>query len=152
MHSKTAILSKKSLDFPGFLIEQTAKRLKKSFGQTLLKLEAGITADQWVVMDFLSRNDGSNQLEIANYLSKDAPTLTRILDLLSEKGFTIRKKDAADRRKFVIFLTPQGKEKHHFLLPHVLQFRENHFDGLTNYEIDQLQEILKKINDQISII
>ena len=139
-----------SSELVGFIIEQTAKRLKRDFQQTLVRLQAGITADQWVVMDYLSKNESLNQLEIANYLSKDAPTLTRILDLLSEKNFILRKKAQNDRRKFIIELTPEGIERHQSLLPHVQEFRRQHFNGLSDQELSQLKLILQKINQNIS--
>ena len=130
----------------GFVIEQTAKRLKKSFQQALTQMEAGITADQWVVLDLLMNKGPLNQLEICQYLAKDAPTVTRIIDLLAKKQFLQRTTDPADRRRFSITLTQKGNHRHQELISNVKLFRKKHFQSLSSDDIGHLLRILEKIN------
>jgi DNA-binding MarR family transcriptional regulator len=133
----------------GFVIEQTAKRLKKSFQQALTQMEAGITADQWVVLDLLMNKGPLNQLEICQYLAKDAPTVTRIIDLLAKKQFLQRTTDPADRRRFSITLTQKGNHRHQELISNVKLFRQKHFQSLSSDDIGHLLRILEKINFHI---
>ncbi|MDX1478143.1 MAG: MarR family transcriptional regulator [Saprospiraceae bacterium] len=134
----------------GYLIERTAKRLKRAFQQTLAEMDADITADQWVVLDVVMREEGLSQQEIGQATAKDRPTVTRILDKLERKGLLKRTTDPEDRRKFGIFSTPAGRRKVRTLLPRIEAFRLTHFDGLSNQDMRDLMRILDKINANIS--
>lgn len=130
----------------GFVIEQTAKRLKRAFQQALLQMDAGITADQWVMIDLLATKGSMNQLAICEYLAKDAATVTRMIDLLEKKAILERTLDQNDRRRFVIDLTKSGKSKRQSLIKQVRKFRQRHFNHLSSNDIDDLLRILNKIN------
>lgn len=134
----------------GFLIERTAKELKRAFQLTLQKIRAGITADQWVVLNLLyQEGDGNSQSEISRRTGKDSPTLTRIIDLLEKKGLIKREQDPDDRRKFRIFLTEKGITKVTLLLPKVREFRLRHFEGLTEQDVNHLVRIMDRISKNI---
>ncbi len=105
-------------------------------------MECGITVDQWVVLDVLRETDGINQLEIADKTYKDAPTVTRIIDLLSRKNLIKRVVDPSDRRRFNIQLTKEGKEKINEVWPVVKEMRENGWNGLTDEDYTHLLRIL----------
>jgi DNA-binding MarR family transcriptional regulator len=63
------------------LLERTSKRIKQ-YAQTQFKLQKfGITVDQWIVLKKLNEVGGSSQSDLAELVNKDAPTLTRIIDL-----------------------------------------------------------------------
>ncbi len=68
----------------GYQIELTAKLMRQRFKRSLHKAKAGVTIDQWVLLQQLSLGDGISQLELATAVYKDAPTVTRIIDLLVE--------------------------------------------------------------------
>lgn len=135
----------------GFLIERTAKKLKRAFQQALTRMNAGLTADQWVVMDLLANKGALNQHEICSYLAKDPPTVTRIIDILVRKELLQRKTDQDDRRRFLVSLTGKGMDRHFELITHVKQFRKRHFHNLSHYDIELLLDVLEKINHTIDL-
>lgn len=132
-------------EISGFIIERTAKRMKQSFKSILKDKNAGITVDQWVILQELKKEDGLSQFEIAARTFKDAPTVTRIIDLLCKKQLLERLPDPKDRRKFNIFLTKAGKAKIVEVLPMVESFRAEAWNGLSDKEINQLKNILNTI-------
>jgi DNA-binding MarR family transcriptional regulator len=132
-------------EISGFIIERTAKRMKQSFKRILKEQHAGITVDQWVILQELQKKDGLSQFEIATRTFKDAPTVTRIIDLLCKKDLLERLPDAEDRRKFNIFLTKNGKAKIVQVLPMVESFRARAWNGLSGNEINQLKSTLNTI-------
>ena len=136
-------------DTPGFIIELTAKRLKHAFQKALVKWNSGITADQWMILNMLYEQDGISQFEIGKIASKDAPTVTRIIDLLVDKDLLHRSPDPADRRRFKIHLTTKGKNKYRKLISHVREFRLNHFSGLNETDLQTLRRILSSIDSNI---
>ena len=142
-------LDKKS-ESSGFILERTAKRLKQFFQQQLTAAGTGITIDQWVVLQVLDRQEGLSQLEIARETYKDAPTITRIIDLLCRKGLTHRITDPADRRRFKIQLTEEGKQKIEATLPIIRDARRQAWQGIDNPEIDRLVDVLNSVFDNLS--
>jgi len=129
----------------GYTIERTAKRMKQVYQRMLKAANAGITVDQWVVLQLLDGQDGINQLEIGEKTNKDAPTITRIIDLLCKKNLCERQLDPDDRRKFSICLTREGKLKVKEVKPIVRRFRKKGWEGLKEKDLSQLMRTLNKI-------
>ena len=148
------LLSTKKLDnkseSSGFILERTAKRLKQFFQQQLTAADTGITIDQWVVLQVLDEQEGLSQLEIARATYKDAPTITRIIDLLCQKGLTRRVTDPADRRRFMIRLTDEGRQKILNTLPIIRSARRQAWQGIEGPEIDRLVDVLNNVFENLS--
>ncbi len=140
---------KRAEEIPGFILERTAKRMKQSFSQKLKADNAGITVDQWVILQELDKKNGQSQLDLAQATFKDAPTITRIIDLLCKKNLTERLLDTDDRRRFKISLTKEGKTLIKRLMPMVREYRRNVWAPLEDSEINQLVKMLNKIFNQI---
>lgn len=141
---------RKAEEIPGFILERTAKRMKQFFSQQLKEANAGITADQWVILQELDKKNEQSQLELAQATFKDAPTITRIIDLLCKKKLTERLLDPEDRRRFKIALTSQGRALIDRLMPMVKEYRREVWAPLEEKEINHLIAVLNKIFDQIS--
>lgn len=142
-------IQKKS-EVSGFVLERTAKRLKQYFQQQLAAADTGVTIDQWVVLQVLDKQDGASQLDIARATYKDAPTITRIIDLLCKKKLTRRAPDPEDRRRFRIYLTPAGREKIQEVLPIIKAARDVAWDGLSDEHIDQMVKVLDMVFDNLT--
>jgi DNA-binding MarR family transcriptional regulator len=138
-------ISDKKTATSGFIIERTAKRMKQALHKRLLEQEAGITADQWVLLNILADDGPASQFEIAERSYKDAPTVTRMIDLLLKKGLVDRLADPGDRRRFQIVLTAEGQRKYQETLPLVREIRALGYDGLTEADLNQLIRIMNTI-------
>jgi len=135
----------------GFTLERTVKLMKLSFSRILLNYpELDVTVDQWVVLQLIAQKGTMNQYEIAEAAFKDAPTITRMIDLMEGKNLVIREADPEDKRRFVIKLTSEGLEKYQFIKPIVHDFRDRAYEGLTTSELKILDKTLKKIFDNLS--
>ena len=137
-------------ELSGFVLERTAKRMKQSFKQELKRAGVGVTVDQWVVLYELSKEDGLGQYEIGERVFKDAPTLTRIIDLLGKKELIKREPDPEDRRKFSINLTLAGRQKVKEILPVAQQFRQRAWKGMSPREIQDITEALNTIFNNLT--
>ncbi|MEL6988401.1 MAG: MarR family transcriptional regulator, partial [Bacteroidota bacterium] len=82
--------------------------MKQILQGRLKEMNAGITVDQWLVLNLVETSADVSQQDICEELSKDAPTITRIIDLLEKKKLIKRKQNPNDRRKFTIALTKNG--------------------------------------------
>lgn len=129
----------------GFLLERTSKKLKQTLQKQFNEINAKITVDQWVILYELYKNEALSQNQLGAKTFKDAPTVTRIIDLLSKKSLVKRKLSKEDRRKYYIELTKKGHDTIEQLLPHVVEFRKQGWKGLTKKDLNTLSEILDKV-------
>ncbi len=138
-----------SLATSGFIVDRTAKRMKQFYQQMLKQHDLGITVDQWVILQALDKEDGLSQFELGQRCYKDAPTLTRIIDLLCGKNLLRRGNDPVDRRKFKICLTTAGAAKIKAVKPVLRQFRAQCWKGLAEEDLKRLTEIMNTIFNNI---
>ena len=125
--------------------------MKQYFQERLTAAQTDITIDQWVVLQELERQDGQSQMDIARATYKDAATLTRIIDLLCKKELTERVADAADRRRFKVYLTETGRTKIANVLPIIRECRTQAWAGLSDEAVDHLVDTLNHIYDNLTV-
>lgn len=134
----------------GFLIERTGKKLKQTLQRIFNDIGAELTVDQWVILYELHEHKSLSQNQLGEKTYKDAPTVTRIIDLLTKKGLVKRKMNESDRRKYFIELTAKGMKKVDHLLPHVVEFRKTGWKGLKKADLQDLNRILDSVFDNMS--
>jgi MarR family transcriptional regulator, organic hydroperoxide resistance regulator len=123
-------------------------------GEVLIKrkllcafLEKGydITFEQWTVMNVLYVEPGLIQSEIATKTYKDKTNVTRILDVLSKKGYVVRESHEKDRRSSCIYLTDTGKRMFEDLIPYTKSINEQFIKGLSDEELKIFTSVLDRI-------
>jgi DNA-binding MarR family transcriptional regulator len=125
--------------------------MKLSFSRILLMHpETDITVDQWVVINMLYKHNALSQQELGELCFKDAPTITRMIDLLVSKKLVSRTHDINDRRRFIIKLTDEGMSIYHYIFPLVREFRAEAYDGLSNEDLAHLDRTLNRIFENLS--
>lgn len=128
-----------------FLAEKMVKDYKLGSQHILNELKTGITVDQWVLLKYISENNGTNQVDIARSSAKDAPTTTRIIDQLVRKKLVTRKTDKDDRRKFQVMCTAKGTTLVKKIVPHILKHRHRTIQGVDEKELTAFTVSLKKM-------
>lgn len=110
----------------------------------------GIYNGQWALIIALKEVGSATQSELVQYLSIEAPTLTRMLNRLEELGFVYRTADL-DRRVKVVSLTEEAKAKFHLWDNEIVEYRKQLFKGFSNSDIVQLHQIFDKLikNSQV---
>jgi DNA-binding MarR family transcriptional regulator len=132
-----------------FLLDRTARRVKQYAQQKFSELGFNVTVDQWLVLKNLYESDQMKQNELAEKMFKDNPTLTRIIDLLCEKGLTTRKIHPSDRRSFIVELTKDGRKKVEQMKPQIRQVRLKAWEGLTDKDFKKFKKILNTIYENL---
>lgn len=133
-----------------FLLDRTARKVKQYAQQQFRELGLDITVDQWVVLKKLHEQDAMKQNELAELVNKDNPTLTRIIDLLCNKGLTVRTTHPNDRRSFVVSLTKEGTHQVFDITPKVQNIRLKAWNGLSQKDFDHFKKVLNTIYDNLS--
>ncbi|MDO9530969.1 MAG: MarR family transcriptional regulator [Deltaproteobacteria bacterium] len=132
----------------GFIIYRTALAMKATLQRTLKERGLAITPEQYGILHVLREEEGLSQREIGNILFKDKPNVSRMLDALERNGLILRQ--PTDRRRFAIFLTPEGKTLIDEILPIGLELSEQAVKGLLVREIEALEGMLNKIYGNIA--
>ncbi len=131
----------------GAYLDRTLKLIRQSYLQTFKEMGVNLTTEQWVLLDELYQNDGISQNELATKSFKNAPTVSRIIDLMCQKGLTERQRFDHDRRRYRIFLTTKGRSTYHLLKPAVDELREKGWNGLTDDDYQHFLRIMNQLFD-----
>jgi DNA-binding MarR family transcriptional regulator len=132
-----------------FLLDRTARKVKQFAQRRFKEMGFNITVDQWLVLKQLYERERLKQNELAGLVFKDNPTLTRIIDLLCEKGLTERNAHPDDRRCFMVSLTTKGKSKVKEMLPRIQEVRLKAWEGLSDRDFNHFRRILNTIYENL---
>ncbi|HET6622109.1 MAG TPA: MarR family transcriptional regulator [Dongiaceae bacterium] len=135
-------------DTIGFLLNDTARLMRRDFERRTRSL--GLTRAQWQTLFHLHRNEGCNQVTLADLLEVEPITLARVIDRLEATGVVERRADPGDRRARLLFL---GKRAHPLieeLKTLGAQTRETALAGLSEEERNQLLELLTRTRANLS--
>lgn len=133
-----------------FKIDTTIKKIRNALQKQFNDAGFDLTVDQWVVLDHIARNPGISQNTLSEMTTKDAPTVTRIIDLLSQKGLAERRMADTDRRKFLVFLTDAGQVKYDDVLPVVSAMRRKGWGDLSDDDYQHFVKIMDSIYQNMS--
>jgi len=86
-------------------ITQISKALHRRTGEELL----GMRLKQFMLLGYVRDHTGVSQQELESALLMDANGVVLLLNELEAAGFSIRKRDANDRRRHLVELTPSGR-------------------------------------------
>src|SRR3546814_9049923 len=73
------------------------------------RAEHGVTFGQFQHLRHLWDEDGLSQAELSRRIGIERASSTAVLDSLEAAGLIRRERDAADRRRLIVFPTPQGR-------------------------------------------
>lgn len=90
----------------GFLLHDVTRMMRRTTLQRIAGL--GLTDAQARALVFIARNEGTNQVLLADMLEIQPITLARTIDKLQEAGLVERRMDPNDRRAFLLYLTDKA--------------------------------------------
>lgn len=129
----------------GYYLERTTRQVKLAFTQAFIKAGIDLTPEQWVLLDYLMSENGVSQTELAAKSYKNAPTVSRIIDVLERKNYVERQRFSNDRRRYKIFLTALGQEIAEKALPIAQSLRAQGWNDLEEEDYDQFIRIVETV-------
>ena len=127
------------------LIGLARRRLKQAVGARVAGY--GLSPQQFWVMVFLDQADGPTLTQLCERLRADAPTASRIVSALTRRGLVKPLRDAGDRRRTFLKLTPAGRRLAAELQPLALEVRGAVERDLDRAEAVELRRLLNKVID-----
>ena len=132
----------------GLQLAVTSKAVSRAFNGALA--QAGGSLPVWLVLSSLKQAHRRTQLELAQAVGIEGPTLTRHLDGLERAGLVERRRDPVDRRAVRVDLTGEGERLHGRLLQAVIAFNRRLTAGLSEQELNGLRRTLARLEENVA--
>ncbi|MEL6822694.1 MAG: MarR family transcriptional regulator [Calditrichota bacterium] len=129
----------------GIYMDRTLKQIRFVFSRTFKEQNVDITTEQWVLLYSLYQSNGQSQKELADNSFKDAPTVSRIIDLLCKKKLTERQRFDGDRRRYKVFLTDKGRDVVDKVYPAILELRSKGWEELSDDDYNNFLRVLNQL-------
>src|SRR5919109_2816020 len=95
-------------DGPGLIA--LLSQLSKSFNRRSTEEMLGMRLKEFLVLSYLGEHVGTTQQELGEAMLLDPNTVVLLLNELESRGYSVRRRDAEDRRRHVVDITPAGRD------------------------------------------
>ena len=112
--------------------------------------EHGLTVPQYHALRELFNEEHITQRELSARLSTTEPAVLGTLRRMEEQRLVKRERDATDRRKVNVSLTPRGRALREPLHAHAQRLNTAMRRGLSEREVRQFQSLLARVEANLS--
>jgi DNA-binding MarR family transcriptional regulator len=126
-----------------FIIAKANQNTQRFWGTWSSKYN--MTVVQAMVINFLAGNDNISIKDLAEKVSIDNASMTRIIDRLVTSGFITRKTDPQDRRSCLIALTGKGEEIAKQINKDMITANKTYMSIFTREEQKLFKELLTRV-------
>ncbi len=105
-----------------------------------------LTLPEFRSLAFINRSAGCSLNEVAEHIGLEAPTASKLVENLVQRGLVSRQEDPEDRRRVRLQISPKGKKSIDIAFEHTREFlaeRLAHLSDKERQELIQVTEILK---------
>jgi MarR family transcriptional regulator, lower aerobic nicotinate degradation pathway regulator len=127
----------------GFLLAMTKGGAESICMAALRPLQLHVR--QFGLLTVLATEGPRSQQELAEWTRMDRTSMVALVDSLEERGYVRRERNPADRRAYLLQLTPEGKRIQARARRLMLGAEEELLGSLDPGERDQLRELLAKV-------
>ena len=132
----------------GFLMVDNARLLRRAFDERVRT--TGMTGPQARLLLAPDRAPGENQTFHAEHLEVEPITLCRMVDRMEESGLVERRRDPADRRARLLYLTPRAEGEAARIRSALTGMLDQMVAGLDETEQAALSRMLNLVSDNLS--
>jgi len=133
----------------GFVVSQAGYRLGRALAASIAGLGSDLRPREFAILNRLHQHGRLTQIELAALTYKDKPAVTRMLDRLIDRKLVKKTVSDADRRAFVVSLTPEGAALREAIIPLTVDFLRAACSGISPHDLAVTVATLKKISHQI---
>ncbi len=114
--------------------------------QTYAQKGFEITPEQYLVLSIIMDSGGElYQRQISEITYKDRPNVTRIINILEEKGLVRRIEDVNKRKIYKVAVTDAGIAMRKKIKPTMLELRAITTEGINDEDLQKTLKILEKM-------
>ena len=136
----------KAFDFrhaPGHLIRRAHQVAVAIFMEETADFD--VTPVQFAILNALLEDPGEDQVTLARKVAFDAATFGSVITRLEARGWVRREPDGADRRRKLLWVTPEGAQVAQKMKRAVGKVQQRILEPLDSRERDQLVELLDRL-------
>jgi len=136
----------KSFDFrhaPGHLIRRAHQVAVAIFMEETADYD--VTPVQFAILNALLEDPGEDQVTLARKVAFDPATFGSVITRLEARGWVRREADAADRRRKLLWVTPEGAEAARRMKRSVGKVQQRILEPLAEAEREQLLALLDRL-------
>ncbi|MCS3870202.1 MarR family 2-MHQ and catechol resistance regulon transcriptional repressor [Chryseobacterium ginsenosidimutans] len=148
MSSKQNNISELALEL-GLAMGEMKNRLRQKIQAKINEYDPTLSFELIEILGLLSRNDGINQQEIGNKVSKDKSSITYLINSLVKRELVQRVENKEDRRNKQIFLTDKGKQIVETVYPWALELYKKAAGDFNQTEIKNALLLAKKMTTNL---
>lgn len=127
------------------LLNQRVRLLNQRMNEKLKEYD--LYTSQWAILYCLYMKGAMTQTDIWKYLNVEAPTVTRTITRLQQKGWLIRQ-PGSDKRQRIVKITEEAKIQLDELVEVVRNYEDEQIFDLTEEDEQQLRQLLDKIGSE----
>jgi DNA-binding MarR family transcriptional regulator len=110
----------------------------------------GLTSGFWYFLRALWQEDGATQARLAQLNNVTAPTAVATLAAMARLGLVERTRNASDRRKVNVFLTPRAEALKAELMPFARRINEAAGAGIPATDLETCLRVLKQMSANLT--
>lgn len=127
----------------GYLVRDVHRALARSLQSRIAS--HGVSMGQWFFLRALWDEDGLTQRELSQRVGMMEPTTVTALNGMERRGLVERVRNAHDRRKVNIYLTPKGRSLRDILLPCSVDVAREATAGVSEAELATTLSVLSRM-------
>jgi DNA-binding MarR family transcriptional regulator len=112
--------------------------------------EAGLKQGCYGAMTWINRLEPVSQKRVATELGRDPSDIVEVVDILERAGLVARERDAADRRRYSLRLTPTGRGALARLDAIAADVEDEALGALSPRERAQFEELVRRVFSRLS--
>jgi len=130
-----------------YSLESAIKAYRRFAQARLYAAGIDITIDQWLVLKTIHESADVTLQHVGAAVFKDFASITRIVQLLEQKGLLRRKPHPTDGRRSKLVLTSAGESVIRTVEPIAQANRRQALEGIDAEEVARLRAVLKRITE-----
>lgn len=132
----------------GLIFQHVARQRIKVLDALLLP--HGLTSAQVYLLNWLLREDGRTQIELARLLNIGTVAVSGMVDRLEAADWVERRADETDRRTKRIFLKHSATSKKHVLSEAAARVNALSFADMSDDEVHQLLALMRRVRTNLN--
>ncbi|PPR10541.1 MAG: hypothetical protein CFH41_01528 [Alphaproteobacteria bacterium MarineAlpha11_Bin1] len=124
----------------------------RSYGHSLTHLlsEYGVPLGHWAFLKVLWDREGLTQKELSDVVGFTEPTTFAAVKALIEKGYIIKRHNPGNKRKYYVYLTPEGSALRTILLPLEEEIDRTAAHGISPQNIEIMRKTLIQMIENLA--
>jgi len=144
----------RSADLPpeeslGFQVRRCHRAFDRALNAHLSR--RGLTSGFWYFLRALWQENGATQKRLAELNNVTEPTTVTTLGAMDRLGLVRRERNAGDRRKLNVFLTPPGQALKAELMPLAYRVNDIAARGIPAEDLATCLSVLKRMSENLSM-